>query len=182
MPDANSGKNKPIIVTTPGSPEFLLTRVFNAPRGLVWKAWTDPRQMVKWWGPRVMSTPVCEVDVRPGGAYRIVMRAPDGKDYPMKGFYREVVKPEKLVYTADLSEHPLEWHEMFNPNYSKARQNVAMEILTTVTFEEQGDKTKLTVRMDFDTADTRDRLAKGGMTAGWSESFDKLDELLAATK
>src|SRR5579862_776151 len=86
--------------------EYTISRVFDAPRELVWKAWTDPKQMAKWWGPKVMKTPVCEMDVRLGGAYRIVMRAPDGIDYPVKGIFREIKPPERLVFTMDCSEHP----------------------------------------------------------------------------
>jgi uncharacterized protein YndB with AHSA1/START domain len=173
-------KHKTVIITRPESSEFLLTRVFNAPRKLVWDAWTQPQHVIRWWGPRVISTPVCEMDLRAGGAYRIVMHAPDGKDYPMKGIYREVIPPEKLVYTADLSEHPHEWHEMFNPNYSKSERNRALEILTTITLADEGAKTKLTLRMDFDSAKTRDLHANFGMSDGWSQSFEKMDELLAA--
>ena len=65
--------------------EFVITTIINAPRALVFKAWTDPKQMAQWWGPKGFTNPVCEMDVRPGGAHRIVMRGPDGTDYPIKG-------------------------------------------------------------------------------------------------
>jgi uncharacterized protein YndB with AHSA1/START domain len=77
--------------------EVVITRIFDAPRALVFQAWTDPKQMAQWWGPHGMSNPICEMDVRPGGAYRIVMRNPNGVDYPMKGVYREVVKACRLA-------------------------------------------------------------------------------------
>src|SRR5579864_4389397 len=77
-----------------------MTRVFDAPRKVVFAAWTDPKQMAQWWGPTGFTTPVCELDVRPGGAIRIDMRAPDGTIYPMTGVYKEIVPPERIVFTA----------------------------------------------------------------------------------
>ncbi len=88
---------------SPPERDFVITRVFDAPPELVFKAWTDPKHMARWWGPRIMTTPVCEMDVRPGGAYRIVMHAPDGSDYPITGVYREVTPPRRLVMTMDPS-------------------------------------------------------------------------------
>ena len=73
--------------------DFVLTRVLDAPRTLVFQAWTDPRHVTHWWGPKGFSNPVCEMDVRPGGAHRVVMRSSDGVDYPITGFYQEVVPP-----------------------------------------------------------------------------------------
>jgi uncharacterized protein YndB with AHSA1/START domain len=90
--------------------EHVISRTFDAPRDLVWKAWTEPQRMAQWWGPNSFTNPVCDLDVRPGGAYRIVMRSPDGADYPLKGVYREVVPPKHLVYTVDISDHPEDWH------------------------------------------------------------------------
>jgi uncharacterized protein YndB with AHSA1/START domain len=82
-----------------GEASVTLTRVFDAPRALVWKAWTDPKMMAQWFGPRGFTNPVCELDVRAGGSLRIVMRGPDGSDYRMKGVFREVVPLERLVFT-----------------------------------------------------------------------------------
>ena len=79
--------------------ELIITLVFNAPRALVFKAWKDPKHVARWWGAKGFTNPVCEMDVRQGGALRIVMRAPDGTDYPMRGIYREIVEPERLVFT-----------------------------------------------------------------------------------
>src|SRR5450759_5928951 len=84
--------------------EFVITRIINAPRELVFKAWTDPKQMTQWWGPKGFTNPVCEMDVRPGGAHRIVMRGPDGTDYPIKGIYREIVKPERIIFINSFSD------------------------------------------------------------------------------
>jgi uncharacterized protein YndB with AHSA1/START domain len=82
-----------------GEASVTLTRVFNAPRALVWKAWTDAKMMAQWFGPRGFTNPVCELDVRVGGSLYIVMRGPDRNDYPMKGVFREVSAPERLVFT-----------------------------------------------------------------------------------
>ena len=78
--------------------EISITRIFNAPREMVYEVWTDPKHVAVWWGPKVFTNPVCEMDVRPGGKFRIVMRAPDGAKYPYTGIYLEVVPPERLVY------------------------------------------------------------------------------------
>lgn len=103
--------------------EFVISRVFDAPRVLVFTAWTDPEHMAQWWGPHGFTNPVCEMDVRPGGAHRIVMRGPDGVEYPIKGVYLEVVEPERLVMTLDCSEHPAEWHDLVNPSRQKGEGN-----------------------------------------------------------
>src|SRR5687768_2336267 len=86
---------KPIAET-----EVVLTRLFDAPRALVFKVWTEPRHLAQWWGPRDFTNPVCELDVRVGGSILIHMRAPDGRVYPMTGTFREIVAPERLVFTA----------------------------------------------------------------------------------
>ncbi len=91
----------------PGSDEreFVITRIIDAPRALMFKAWTDPAHLAQWWGPKDFTN-VCRTDVRPGGAYRIVMRSPDGVDYPIKGVYREIVEAERLVMTYGLRRTP----------------------------------------------------------------------------
>jgi uncharacterized protein YndB with AHSA1/START domain len=159
--------------------EFVVTRVFDAPRALVFKAWTEPAHMARWWGPHHFTNPVCEMDVRPGGTYRIVMRGPDGVDHPAKGVYHEVREPERLVMTIDHSELSDEWHDMVNPNRDRSAGKPSLQGLTTVTFEEQDGKTKLTVRMVFESAEIRDALLKIGMTQGWSQSLERLEDLLA---
>jgi len=166
-------------ITEPAEREFVITRIINAPRALVFEAWTDPKYMAEWWGPHTFTNPVCEMDVWPGGAYRIVMRGPDGVEYPVKGVYREVVEPEWLVMTQDCSEHPAEWHDLVNPNRRKEEDNPAGEMLSTVTFEEHDGKTKLAIRTRFDSAAIRDAMLKMGMTEGWSQSLERLEAHLA---
>ena len=162
----------------PSDREFVISRVFDAPRTLVFQAWIEPKHMARWWGPRVFTNPVCDMDVRPGGYFFIVMRGPDGSEFPFKGVFREVQPPERLVYTADHSELPVEWHDLVNPNRDKSAGPPKLETVTTVTFEEQDGKTKLTVRTLFDSAAVRDAMLKIQMAEGWSQSLDKLAELL----
>jgi uncharacterized protein YndB with AHSA1/START domain len=144
--------------------ELVLTRVFDAPRELVFKAWTDPKRVAQWWRPRGFTNPVCELDVRPGGAIRIHMRGPDGTVYPMTGVYQEVVEPERIVFTSAALD---------------AEGNALFELLTTVTFAEQGGKTKqiLRARVIKRTAQAAQYLK--GMEAGWTQSLEYLAECLA---
>jgi uncharacterized protein YndB with AHSA1/START domain len=146
--------------------ELVLTRVFDAPRELVFNAWTDPKQVAQWWGPRGFTNPVCDLDVRPGGAIRIHMRAPDGTVYPMTGVYNEVVEPERLVFTSAALD---------------ADGNPMFEVLTTVIFVEQGSKTKqiLRARVIKTTAQAAPYIA--GMEQGWTQSLERLAEFLAKT-
>jgi uncharacterized protein YndB with AHSA1/START domain len=162
--------------------DFVITRVFSAPRDLVFKAWTEPEHMARWWGPRICTCPVCEMDVRPGGAYRIVMRMPDTVEYPVTGIFREVVKPERIVMTLDCTGHPAAWHDLVKPNREKADVNPAGILVATVTFDETDGWTKLTVRIRFDSVEIRDAMLKMGMNEGWSQSLDRLQENLAAAK
>jgi uncharacterized protein YndB with AHSA1/START domain len=136
--------------------EMILTRVFEAPRELVWKLWTDPEHIRKWWGPKGFTLPGCDMDFRPGGAYRFVMRGPDGQDNPFHGVYREIVRNERFVFTAVLDN--LRGHEL----------------LTTVTFADEGGKTKVTVRQT-----TPQGEAGRGQNQGWSETLERLAGLIA---
>jgi len=139
-------------------------RVFDAPPEVVFQAWTDPKQMEQWWGPHRFTNPVCELDVRPGGAWRIVMRAPDGMEYISAGVYSEVVKPERLVFTNNAYDH---------------EGKSLLEGVTSVTFAAQGAKTKLTLetRMLGKVSYAAQMLA--GMDAGWNQSLDRLADLVA---
>jgi uncharacterized protein YndB with AHSA1/START domain len=107
------------------------------------------------------------------------MRGPDGAEHPAKGVYREVVPPERLVMTINHSERSEEWHDLVNSNRDKTQGKPALEGLSTVTFEEQGGKTKLTIRIRFESAAVRDALVKIGMAQGWSQRLERLAELLA---
>ena len=144
--------------------ELVLTRVFDAPRELVFKVWTDPKHVAQWWGPKGFTNPVCELDLRPGGAILIHMRGPDGTVYPMTGVYQEVVRPERLVFTSGALD---------------ADGNPLFEVLTTVTFTEESSKTKqiLKARVIKRTAQAAPYLA--GMEAGWTQSLERLAAYVA---
>ncbi len=137
--------------------EMILTRVFDAPRELMWKLWTEREHIGKWWGPKGFTLPGCEMDFRPGGAYRFVMRGPDGQDNPFHGVYREIVRPERIVFTAILDNLP------------------GHELVTTVTFAEDGGKTKLTVRQT-----TPPGMPGRGQNQGWSETLERLADHLGS--
>lgn len=141
-----------------------LTRVFDAPRDLVWRMWTDPAHMARWWGPHGFTNPVCEMDVRRGGTLRIDMRAPDGAVYPMTGTFVEVVPRERLVFIAFAQD---------------SDGTTALECPTTVTFADADGKTRVTVHAHAVglTAAAPGMLA--GMDAGWSQSLDKLAAAIA---
>jgi uncharacterized protein YndB with AHSA1/START domain len=135
--------------------EMILTRVFDAPRELVFRAWSDRAHLTKWWGPKGFTLPGCEMDFRTGGAYRFVMRGPDGNDNPFHGVYREIVRNERIVFTAILDQLP------------------GHELLTTVTFADEGGKTKLTVRQTTPPGE-----AGRGQNQGWSETLERLADHL----
>ncbi len=139
--------------------ELVLTCLFNAPRELVFKVWTDPKHVAQWWGPRGFTNPLCELDLRPGGAILIHMRSPDGIVYPMTGVFQEVVPPERLVFTSAALD---------------SDGNPMFEVLTTVTFAEEGGKTKqiLRARVIKKTAQAAPYLA--GMEQGWTQSLERL--------
>ena len=143
--------------------ELTITRIYDAPRALVFKMWTDPKHMAQWWGPKGFTNPICELDARPGGKIHIDMRAPDGTIYPMTGTFREVKEPERLVFMAYAEDHD---------------GNVHLESLTTVTFEEQGGKTKLTMHASAVGLAPIAVQMLAGMDAGWNGSLDKLAELV----
>jgi uncharacterized protein YndB with AHSA1/START domain len=144
--------------------EVTLTRVFDAPIQLVWMAWTDPAYMAQWWGPKGFTNPVCEIDVRQGGAIRIHMRAPDGTVYPMTGEFEEITPPERLVFT------------------SVARDNDGNPLIeghTTVTFEDVGGKkTKVIVQSRAVGVAPIAPQMLAGMQAGWTQSLEKLAALV----
>ena len=143
--------------------EITITRVFDAPRELVWKAWTDPKHLAQWWGPKNFSNPVCEADARVGGKWHIVMRAPDGREHPCGGVYREVVEPERLVFTniaTDSDGKPV------------------LDGLTTVIFDDLGGKTRLTLRTSATAVVDYAAEYLKGMETGWTQSLERLAEQL----
>lgn len=137
--------------------------------------------MAEWFGPRMFTNPVCTLDVWVGGGFRIVMRAPDGNDYPFKGEYLEVDAPNRLVYTNDGSEHGEEWLDRVYPH--RDRSAPLPKPTTEVTFEALGPKkTRLHIVMTFDSELSRDGHTQHGMYEGWSDSFDDLAEIVTAAE
>jgi uncharacterized protein YndB with AHSA1/START domain len=159
--------------------DFHVARIFNAPRTLVFEAWTDPRLLAQWWGPHGFTNPVCEVDARTGGTCRIVMRSPEGEDYPISGEYRNVVEPETLAMTVDCCGHPREWHDLVNANGGTGKKNAPGDVMQTVTFDNLDGKTRLAILMRFESVAVRNAMIKIGMHEGWSQSLDRLATLLA---
>jgi uncharacterized protein YndB with AHSA1/START domain len=143
-------------------PDLQLTRYFDAPRDLVFNAWTDPKLLEQWWGPNLFTNPECEVDAQPGGKLFIMMCSPDGTEYPCRGVFQEVVTPEKLVFTTNAFEDE--------------HGNAPLENLNTVTFTEEYRKTTVKLRVDVLKSTPEMAEALAGMSAGWSQSFDKLTE------
>jgi uncharacterized protein YndB with AHSA1/START domain len=150
-------------LTLPSDREIVLTRVFDAPRRLVFEAWTKPEHMKHWYGCRKVTLRVCEIGLRTGGAYRYVMRAPDGVDHTMQGVYREIVPPERLVYTEGYVT------QGFASN----------EALVTVTFTERDGKTTFTSTSVYPSLEDRDGHLNSGMETGAAETLDRLAEHLA---
>ena len=149
-------------VTLPSDREIVMTRVFHAPRELVFKAHVDPTLIAQWWGLRSYTTIVDQLDARPGGKWRFVQRRPDGSEEGFHGEFREIVPPERFTWT-------FEWDGM--PGH------VGLE---TYTFEEHAGKTTLMATSVFNTLEERDGVIASGMEAGANASADRLEELLAS--
>ena len=149
--------------------EITITRVLNAPRELVYKVWTDPSHIARWWGPKGFTTRVTEFDLRPGGQWRYVMVAPDGKEYPGKGVFREIVPLTKIVASDE-----------FDEGFDKVSNlDLPGEMVTTTTFEDCDGKTKLTIEIVHESAEDRRKHEAMGVVGGWNSSLDCLDEYLA---
>jgi uncharacterized protein YndB with AHSA1/START domain len=157
------GSSSKLTVSLPSEREIVLTRVFHAPRALVWEAVTRPEHLVHWWGRTGSTLPVCEVDFRPGGAYRYVERAADGSEHGFRGTYREIVPPERVVNTFE---------------YEGLPGHVSVD---TMTLQEQPDGTTLlTSHALFDSVEDRDGMVQSGMEYGAEESYSRLDAYLAS--
>jgi uncharacterized protein YndB with AHSA1/START domain len=149
-------------VTTPTDREIRIERVFDAPRERVFAAFTDPKLIPEWWGPRGVTTVVDQMDVRRGGAWRFVAHNSDGSDTAFRGTYREISAPQRVVQT-------FEWEGM--PGH------VSVE---TAEFEDLGGRTKVTTTSIFHTQEERDGMLASGMERGMNETYARLDELLAS--
>lgn len=148
------------LVAKPGTHAIVITRVFDAPRALVFKAHTDPHLIPKWWGPRSHTTRVDKMDVEPGGTWRFVSQDADGNEFAFHGVYHEVAASELLVYTFEFEGMP---------------GHVSLE---TGTFEEHDGQTTLKGNSVFQTVEDRDGMLESGMEGGATESMERLAELL----
>lgn len=168
--------------TAKGDTVVEMSRVYDAPRQAVFTAWTNPQQWAKWFAPEPLTVPQAETDPRPGGRYTFVMRDEEGNDYKSVGVYREVVEPERLVYTDSSDEMQQQFVDTVNemrgaPNGSKIPDGIA-----TVTFEDLGGgKTKMTFHEEFDSKETRDAWVEMQMIEGLDAGFDTLEKMLATT-
>jgi uncharacterized protein YndB with AHSA1/START domain len=142
-----------------GERAVKMTRVFNAPRPLVWEAFNKPELMQRWFGPRGYTMPVCEMDARPGGTFKFVLRGPDGREMVMRGTYREIAPPERSVHVESYDDFP-------------------GESVVTAVFTEAEGKTTLTAIVEYPSQMVRDNVVPH-MEHGAAESYDKLAELLA---
>lgn len=143
-----------------GENDIYITRTFDAPRELVWQMFTEPLHMVNWWGPKGFTTPVCEIDLRPGGIWHYVMRAPDGGEFAVDHVYHEIKAPERIVYgpPADDPARPQAVH--------------------TLSFEALGNRTKVSLHTQLPSADERDEMIRRGFAQGVGEGLDTLEAYL----
>ena len=156
----NTGNLK---VTTSGDREIVMTRVFNAPRRLVYQAFTRPELVQRWLGPRGWSLPVCDIDLRVGGKYRYVGEGPDGTKLGWGGTFREIEHERRIVHTESFDDYP-------------------GEALITTVWTESGGKTTMTLTMLLASKEIRDMIIATGMEHGAAESYDRLEEMLAGAE
>ena len=146
--------------------DLVITRILDAPRELVFKAWTDPEHVMRWWGPEHYTSPACRIDLRVGGSYLFSMRSPEGQEYWSTGEYQEIVPSERIVYT----DHFADADGNIVPPSHYGMPGVPDETVITLTFEDLEGKTRMTLRHAPAPAAPMDEMAR----MGWNQSFDKL--------
>ncbi len=156
-------KNKTNVTAEPEKQEIVITREFDAPRELVFKAVTDPTLIPQWWGPRYLSTEVDKMDVRPGGQWRFINRDAEGKAYVFHGVYHEVLAPERVIDTFEFEGLPETGHVTL--------ETMKLEALP-------GGRTRLIAQSVFQSVADRDGMLQGGMEEGVNDTYDRLAELL----
>jgi len=164
--------------TATKSVDFVMSRVFDVPRELLWKCFTEPERMKAWWGPKGVTITVSNMDLRPGGTYHYCMRTPDGQDMWARMVYREITPPERIVFINSFSD------ENGGLSHPPFEQPWPAEMLSIFTFEEQpGGKTRFTVRMSAHNATSEEQETfdegRGSLNQGWGGTLDKLDAYLA---
>ena len=155
MSASNAKTNAALMLTTTGEREIVMTRVFDAPRRLVFEAMTQPEHLVRWFGPHGWTLAVCQIDFRPGGAWRFVLRGPDGRDLGMSGVYKEITPPDRFISTESFDDYP-------------------GESLNTLTFSEEDGRTTFTITVLYASGEIRDAVIRSGMQKGAGESYDRL--------
>ena len=162
MPVSRAANSDTFTVTTPSDREIVLTRLFDAPRHLLIEAMTKPEHVRRWWGilDDEHSVTVCDIDFRPGGAWRFVGRGPKG-EYGFHGVYRDIALPDRIVFT-----------EIFDPFPD------VVSVVTSIFTEENG-KTRLTVKCLYPSVEVRDMVVQSGMARGAAISYDRLEEVVA---
>lgn len=140
---------------------LVMSRTFDAPRALVFAAWTDPGHVAQWWGPAGFENTRCDLDLRVGGAFRLFMRAPDSSVHCCSGVFREIVRPERLVYENYEEGHP-------------CGAGIPPGAVVTVLFEDEGAATKLTISTEFPSSDARLAARAGGFSKSWLEALERL--------
>jgi uncharacterized protein YndB with AHSA1/START domain len=158
----NVPRNK-MVLSTPSDLEIMMVREFNAPRNLIFEAFTKPEHVRQWWGPCTLTMIVCDMDVRVGGAYRYELKDQDGNLSPFKGVYQEITPPSKLVYTFIYDVEPYNSHTA----------------TVTITFDESGGATKMTEVISCESVMARDGILGSGMEYGAAMAMDQLEDLLA---
>jgi uncharacterized protein YndB with AHSA1/START domain len=149
-------------VTTPSDREIVLTRVFNAPRRMVFEAFSKPELLRQWFGPHGWSLSVCEVDLRVGGGFRFVMKGPQGEEMGMRGSYKEIAPPERSIHMESFDDFP-------------------GESQVTTVFVEKDGKTTMTATVLYESKEVRDAVIQTGMERGAAETYDRLEEFLLTT-
>jgi uncharacterized protein YndB with AHSA1/START domain len=157
---ADNNAANTVTVSLPSDHEISLSRDFDAPRELVFEAFSKPEHVARWWGQKDSTLPVCEMDFRPGGAWRFVERAADGSEYGFRGAYRDIVRLERITWTFEFEGAP------------------GHIVVETMRFEDLGGRTRLICTSVFDTVEDRDQMYNSGMARGASEAYDRLDVVL----
>ena len=159
------------ILFVPEEKGLFISRIFDAPGPLIWKAWTDPEQLKRWWGPKGYTTPFCRIDFRVGGSYLFCMRSPEGRDFWSTGSYREIIPFNRIVYTDSFAD---EKGNVVSATYYGMKPGFPKELGMVLTFEEYDAITKLTL--------TQSGIPAGEMAemtrADWNQSFEKLAKML----
>lgn len=167
--------------TSAGERTIRVTRVFDAPPGEVFHAWTDPEMLAQWFAPEPLTVPHVEVDLRVGGELTLTMRDQDGHDFTSTGVYREIEDPDLLVYTDSLSKMPSDWVDMVNEARGMEPGTPVEDGVATVTFERtEENKTLLTFSEEWESKATRDAFVQMQMVEGLDMTFDNLERLLVS--